>query len=613
MSETLFPYYERELLFFRQMTQEFARNYPGAASRLLLEANRSVDPHVERMIQASALLTARIQHKLDDDFPEMTEALVSAFYPQFLAPIPSMAVVEFVVDGERGPMPDGHVIERNSRLHMQPVNDISCRYQTGYPVTLWPIVVKDATLQPPPFPSGFRAPARAASYLLLKLKVQAGQRFSDLSLDRLRFFLHGENQIVAQLYELLFNHVQQVAFRSVDDPAKPIITLPPDVLTPVGFERDEALLPFPKRSFPGYRLLLELFAFPSKFQFVDLGGFQRLNRAGFGSEVEVAIFFNRAIPNLHQAIDKSAFRLGATPIVNLFERLAEPIQLTQTRTEYMVTPDVSLPTGLEIHSIESVTRIDPVTGTSTECQPFYSLRHRQDEKEPSVFWHASRKQSSREGDKGTDVYLNLVDLEFKPTEPAEATLSVRTTCTNRNIPMQLQRFADTLRMDLDGAAPLSATRCLRRPTPPIQPPLRRGLHWRLLSQLTLNHLSIADDEDGKTALQEMLRVYDFSSSDSGETQSAILLNLIEGIASVRSRRVVGRVGPSGIAQGVEITVEFDEPKFIGTGVYLVACVLERFFAAYASLNSFTQMVAKLKHGAEVVKKWPPRAGDKPLL
>jgi type VI secretion system protein ImpG len=613
MSDALFPYYERELLFFRQMAQEFARQYPGAANRLLLESNRSIDPHVERMIQAFALLTARIQNKLDDEFPELSESLASVFFPQFLAPVPSMAIVEFVLDANRGPLPDGFLIEQGARIQMQPVSDVSCRYRTSYPVHLWPVEVHSAELLPPPFPPGIRAPAQAASAIVLRLQTQAGLRFADLSLDRLRFYLHGENQAVGQLYELLFNNVIQVVFQSLDDPKLAPINLPPSCLSPVGFERDEAIIPFPKKTFPGYRLLLELFTFPNKFHFADLDGFARLKRAGFQKDVAVAIFLNRTAPALQQAIDETTFRLGCTPIINLFEKLAEPIQLSHTRTEYLITPDVSLPHGMEVHSVDSVTCVDPAEGTSTEVQPFFSLRHGVDRDAPTMFWHSTRRQVGREGDKGSDVFLNFVDLQFRPNQPPDASLVVRLTCTNRQAPAQLQRFADNLSMDVEGAAPLAALRCVRRPTVPLQPPLRRGLHWRVLSQLTLNHLSITDDEEGTQALQEILRVYDFVTHETADQQAAVLRNLIDGISSVQSRRVVGRVGPRGIAQGVEITVEFDEPKYVGTGVYLVASVLERFFAAYASLNSFTQMVAKVKQHEGVLKRWPPRAGDKPLL
>src|SRR5262249_23517455 len=152
MSATLFPYYERELLFIRQLSQEFAKKYPAAAGRLLLEPNRSTDPHVERLIEAFALVAGRIHHKLDDEFPELTDALLGVLYPHYLAPIPSVAILEFPVGPARGQLPTGFPIERHSKLHTHPVNGLPCRYSTCYPVTLWPVGLTSARLQPPPFP-----------------------------------------------------------------------------------------------------------------------------------------------------------------------------------------------------------------------------------------------------------------------------------------------------------------------------------------------------------------------------------------------------------------------------------------------------------------------------
>lgn len=142
MSETLYPYYERELFFIRQLAQEFAHQYPAAAGRLLLEPNRSTDPHIERMIESFALLAGRVQHKLDDEFPELTDALLNVLYPHYQAPIPSMAIIQFELDAARAPLPNGFAIDRGSRLYTQPVHDVSCKYRTGYPVTLWPVALE---------------------------------------------------------------------------------------------------------------------------------------------------------------------------------------------------------------------------------------------------------------------------------------------------------------------------------------------------------------------------------------------------------------------------------------------------------------------------------------
>ncbi len=619
MSETLYPYYERELHVLRQLAQEFAKQYPAAAGRLLLEPTRSVDPHVERLIESFALLAARVHHKIDDEFPELTEALLSVLYPHYLAPVPSLAVVQFDLDAARGPLPDGFLIPRHSRLHTPPVRDTACRYRTAYPVALWPVAVTSARLLPPPFPAGLTPPPRSAAALVLRLECLAGLRFADLSLDTLRLHLFGHGALSGALYELIFNHALQVVFRSLDpaDAKAPPVVLPAATcLGPVGFEADEGLLPYPSRAFVGYRLLTEFFAFPNKFLFADLRGFDKVRRAGLGRALEIVIFLDRTRESLEQTVDAGTFRLGCTPVVNLFEQTAEPIALTQARHEYRVVPDVAKPDGYEVFSVDAVTSTDPVTNTLTDYQPFYSLRHGAGRDEPRTFWYATRRPSTREGDRGTDVYLNLVDLDFNPRLPAEATLVVRTTCTNRNLPAQLQRFGDQLVLELEAAAPLSRVRCLRAPTLPQRPPKRRGAHWRLISHLNLNHLSLTDAAEGREALQEILRLYDFSDPDMEKQQAAAARQLIDGIVSVGGRRVVGRVGgaaAAGFCRGVEVTVEFDEQKYVDSGVFLFACVLERFLGLYASINSFSQMVARTRQGEGTLKRWPPRAGEQVLL
>jgi type VI secretion system protein ImpG len=618
MSDTLFPYYERELVFIRQFAQDFAKQYPGAAQRLRLEPNQSTDPHIERLIEAFALLAGRIHHKLDDEFPELTDSLLGLLYPHYLAPVPSMAIVQFVLDAERATSPDGFPIARHSMLTTPTMGEGPCKYRTGYPVTLWPIVVTSAELLTPPFPAGLQPPPRVSAALSLKLECQGKQKLSDLSLDRLRFYLSGENHIVAKMYDMIFNHATQVYFRPVAAKGNlPALTLPPSrCLFPVGFDADEILLPYPRRSFPGYCLLTELFTFPSKFQFVDLGGFQQLRQAGYEKHVEVVIYFNQPVGGLQQAVDVQTFRLGCTPIVNLFEQTAEPINVTQLTYEYRIVPDVARPMSTEVHSVNSVSSVDATTSVVTEYQPFYSFRHGYSPDKQHTFWYTTRRPGPDDKDRGTDMYLTLVDINFDPGKPGGDTLVVRTTCTNRNMPDHLQRLGDKITLKLAAAAPLTGIRCVRTPTRTLRPPMRRRAYWRLLSHLSLNHLSLSDSAEGLDALKEILRLYDFSDTKADAQFAAVNRLLIEGISGLSSRQVAGRVGPAatgGFALGVEVTATFDEKNYVGTGVYLVASVLERFLANYVSINSFTQLVAKTVQGEGVLKKWPPRMGELPLL
>lgn len=615
MSQELYPYYEKELLALRSLAGEFAKQYPAAAGRLMLEASRSTDPHIERMIEAFALLAGRVHHKLDDDFPELTDALLNILYPHYLAPVPSCAVMQFVADPTRTPLHDGFLIPRGSRLFTAAVDDVPCRYRTAYPVMLWPLNASMARLQPPPFPAGLKPPPGTVAVLRLELQCAAGATFSKLSIRDLRFHLVAENQVVADLYELLLNHVLAV---EVFDPEQPTrrIQFPAESFAAVGFESDESLLPYPVNSFPGYRLLTEFFAFPSKFWFLDLIGMQRLAQNQFGTRAEFVVYLRRSTPNLESVVNASTFRIGCTPVVNLFKQTAEPLLLTQTRSEYRVVPEVAHPQGYEVFSIDEVTGVEPTQGVHVNYRSFYSIDHSTDRNEQEAFWYAVRREAVRENDRGTEVSLQLVDRNWSPAMPAVSTLVVETTCTNRNLPTNLARAGDRLRMELEMAAPISETRCIRTPTPPMRPPRRRGAYWRLLSHLSLNHLSIAEGDEARTAFQELLRLYDFSDPVSGQQLADVNRMLIDGLAGITSRRVVGRVDDpvsGGFCRGTEITMILDEEKYVGTGAFLFASVMERFVALYSTINSFTQLVVKSLDGKSVIKVWPPRAGVKPLM
>lgn len=605
MSADLLTYYERELSFLRQMGAEFAAKYPKIAGRLLLEADRSEDPHVERLIQGVAFLAARVHHKLDDDFPEITDALLGVLYPHFLAPLPSMSIVQFVLDPDQGKVTSGYRIERGAMLYSPPVSGAPCRFRTCYPTTLWPLEVVSARFDTP---DRLGSAPKAAAVLRLELRCLGGTTFSELTLDHLRFFLHGESSLVYALYELLLNNTGQVQLRPAQEEkeTRPLV-LSPRCLRPVGFEPDEGLLAYTARSFIGYRLLQEYFTFPEKFLFFDVHELDRAARAGFRDRMEILLFLDR-VPRLEQPISADTFRLGCAPIINLFEHIAEPIRLTHAQTEYQIIPDARRQSVTEVYSVDAVINASPYLPEPVHFKPFYSFKHVADRERQQTFWHTTRRPSPKKGDPGTEVYLSLVDLNFQPTLPAAETLTLHVTCTNRDLPGKLPFGGERGDLSLEGAAPLSRIRCLKKPTETIRPSLRRGAQWRLLSHLSLNYFSIG--EGGREALQEILQLYDFSSD------SPVIQQQIAGITKLASRRVVGRPASmpwNGFCRGLEVNIEFDEEKYVGSSVFLFASVLEKFLGLYASVNSFSQLVVTTQQRKEPVKRWPPRAGEQILL
>jgi type VI secretion system protein ImpG len=293
--------------------------------------------------------------------------------------------------------------------------------------------------------------------------------------------------------------------------------------------------------------------------------------------------------------------------VNLFEQIAEPIRLSHAQTEYRVIPDVRRQNATEVYAIDSVISTSPHLEEPQEFQPFYSIKHASGREQQRAFWYTTRRPSPRKGDTGTEVYICLVDLDFRPTLPPVETLTLHTTCTNRDLPGKLPFGGEQGDFELEGAAPLARIRCLKKPTETLRPPVRRSTQWRLISHLSLNYLSLC--EGGREALHEILKLYDFSNS-------SVIQQQIAGITKLTTRQVVGRPASmpwNGFCRGVEVTMEFNEEKYVGSGVFLFASVLEKFLGLYASLNSFTQLIAKTQQREHPLKQWPPRAGEQILL
>ena len=611
MHDDLLPYYERELLHLRQLSKEFAQQFPKVASRLMMEGDVVGDPHVERLLEAFAFLSARIHLKLDDEFPEITDAVLNVLYPHYLRPIPSMSIVQFQIDPDELHLTSRHTVARHRELYSQPVNGMPCKFRTCYPVDLWPIRVTDARLQPlQKADFALRGNAAVAS-LTLKLEALGGTAFGKLGVDKLRFFLDGDTAHVHALYELLFTSVQSIR---VSNGANVHRTLRPDVILPVGFDPDEGMLDYDARSLSAYRLLHEYFTFPEKFLFFDLAGLDRVIDDSFGKDLEITLFFREferrdRLFALAEAVQKETFKLGCTPIVNLFRQNAEPLIISHQKTEYQVIPDIRRPWGMEVYALESVRKLvkSDERAQLVEYRPFYSLKHSQDEALEDAFWYPIRRPSARRDDNGTEVYLALVDRQFNPALPASDALTIQVTCLNRDLPSLLPFGGQQGDLEVEGESPVARIRCLRKPTPTVRPPRRKGAMWRLISHLSLNHLSIV--EEGREALMEILSLYNFSDSPALSKQ-------INGIVSVDSEPHLAKIGPLGrqsFVRGTAIKLELNEEDFVGSGVFLFGAVLDRFFGLYASINSYTQLTVTTSQREKALMIWRPRAGKAILV
>jgi type VI secretion system protein ImpG len=606
MREELLDYYAKELTYLRQMGALFAQQYPRVAHRLQLELDDCGDPHVERLLEGFAFLAARVHRRIDDDFPELTEALLKIIHPLYLCPLPSMTIVECSPDP--GQTDHARIPRETELISKASVEQLRCKFRTAFDVDLWPFYIEDAKWQPMTRTSlGEQAVAGAR----LRLRCNGDVVFEKLSLEKLRFHLSGDANVVYPLYELFSKNCIEIQLRDPNNP-KELVTLDSSAIRMVGFESNENLLPANRRSIDGYRLLQEYFAFPEKFLFFDLSGLASLCNKGFGNEAEIVFLFSKferpeRQQGLEQGVNTRTFRLGCTPAINLFRQTAEPIILSQTKHEYTVTPESRYSEMMEIFSIEQVIAANPKLRQSVVLEPMHTYRHQTNKQTNLAFWTAKRHPNEMRDRKPSTMSISVVNLTGQTTDPDADVLTVRTLCTNFDLPTRFPFGAAAGDFEAVGHATAKTIIALKRPTPSVDPPAGVDMTWRLISSLSLNYLSL--DEGGRHAMQEILRLHNFTGSTASDNQIGAIL------AMKASPHFAMVESPFGLvpARGTFVEMNVDEQQFAGGGALLFTAVLDRFLAGYCSMNSFSQLHVRTNLRKEAIAQWPPRAGVQVLL
>lgn len=622
MNPRFLRYYSQELQHLREMGGEFAQDYPKIAGRLGLDGFECADPYVERLLEGFSFLAARVQMKLDAEFPRFTQHLSELVYPHFLAPTPSMAVVQLQPDLTNPALQKGFTVPRGSAMRsvLGKDDNTACEYRSAHALTLWPIELVEARfLTLGGAQAGIKLPPAAKAGIRLRLRTNA-PAFRDLPLDRLCLHLRGADAVPNRIYEMLLGSIEGVLVTSGARPGAWHALLPGSALRPRGFDADDALLPGDGRSFAGYRLLQEYFAFPQRYQFVDLCGLQGALQRCADKELEITILLRQGDPQLEKTLDSTHFALHCAPVVNLFERRADRIGISGDQFEYHVLVDRTRPLDYEVHQIASVTGYGSGPGAEQVFRPFYTARdpgardgaqaYFQIRREPRVLSQRQRRDGPRSSYVGSEAFISIVDAARAPYSSDLRQLGLSVWCTNRDLPLSMPIGVGKTDFLLDAGAPVSAVRCVAGPSQP-HPSLAEGsTAWRLLNHLSLNYLSLIDSDPvgGAVALREMLALYCHPNELHAQRQ-------VEGVRAIASKAVTRRMpspGPITFARGVEISVTFDDAAFEGAGAFLLGAVLAEFFAEYVSINSFTETVIKTVARGPIMR-WPARGGTCAIL
>lgn len=623
MDPLLLDYYNKELVYMREMASEFARQHPKIAKRLGMHGIEVADPYVERLVEAFCFQSARMQIKLDAEFPRFTQRLLEVIYPNYVAPTPSMAVAQLMPTMARGALDSGFVVPRSTVFHSRPPagESTACEFRSSQDVTLWPVVLTDARLTgvPPDIPALDRylpPHVQVHGALRLRLKMLGDLPFSALKgLNRLPLYLSGDEFIASHLFELV--HAAGVATLSG---APGTLARRPHVVSQravahEGLEPEQSLLPLPWNTFHGHNLLHEYFACPSRFYFFALEGLAPALSAIDGNEAEIVVLLDRAPGALANQVDSRQFALFCTPVINLFPKRTERVEVNPRFTEFHLVPDRTRPLDYEVFSVGEVIGQRSSMSPELPFRPLYQTLNNDEgnygryfsmRREKRLISDSMRKYGSRTQYIGTETFLSLVDQREAPYAEDIRYLSVNALVTNRDLATLVPRNGvDDL--VVSDSVPTASVGLVRSPTAPRAPFAERELAWRLIRQLGFNYMPLADMDhrSGGQGLRDLLRL--FVTTNDGEQERQISC-LVGSHVEPITRRLPGG-GPLVYGRGVRCQLTVDETGFSGISPYLFGVVLEHYLARHVSINSFTETeLQSMQRG--LVKRWPVRIGQR---
>ncbi|KDR33901.1 type VI secretion system baseplate subunit TssF [Caballeronia zhejiangensis] len=628
MDPRLLRHYNTELAHLREMGAEFAQQFPKIAARLGMSGIDVADPYVERLLEGTAFLAARVQLKIEEEFPRFTQQLAHVVLPQAACPTPSMLIARLAPDLANPNLADGFTVPRGTALiarHAASAHMTPCEFRTGADLTLWPIELTDARyvaqMQDLPLaaiPATQTLAPRVKGALRIRLATPEGLSFDALRLDALNLHFAGGDETAYRLYELVMSGTLAVVVSTPERPSRALAALPADAVAPAGFGDREALLPVTPNAFQGYRLLHEYFALPERFRFARLAGFADVLPSFASREIELTFLLANGDASLERIVTKDNVLLDCVPAINLFAKHADRALVTEAAARFHVVPDRTHPLDFEVHSVTAVSGYGANDDAEQTFHPVYAdfladrpgeAAYFTTEREPRIVPAGRRKSGARTEYVGSETYVSIVDPNAAPYRGSLRQLSFATLCTNRDLPLMMPRSATGDDFSLDIAAPVSRVRCVSGPSRPAPANLDAARSWRLIDQLSLHYLSVSNGpREAAAALRALLMLHVADADQAGRSQVA-------GVAAVDARGVVRRLpmpGPIAFGRGLMIDVLVDDLAFQGGSAWLFGCVLDRFFARYVSINAFVQTALRTSARGEILRL-APRCGTRAIF
>lgn len=582
--------FSEELRYLHELGNDFANDNPQLA-RLLGKGGS--DPDVERLMEAFAFLTAKLRLKLEDDLPELTHPMLQLLWPNYLRPLPSATIVKFTPCKQA--LSQSQRIARGSRLFSTPVDGVPCEFRTCAEVAIHPFELTSASA----------TQTLDTSVVRLELRTLVERPLNTLNCASLDLHLSGDTENARTLYLWIAQYLDHVAL-TIDGEVR---RLPASCVVLPGFSPDQALLPYPQNVFDGYRILQEYFVFPQRFHFIGLTGLAPLWPDRAAKHVGLEFHFTRQLPDSLR-VGHADFSLFCTPAVNLFSHSAEPIDLSSRSAQ-----DELIPKGEARHAYE-IFSVDRVVSTRTTARgssgehlrifhPFESFAHEIEHAQGrTALYYRYTIEPSLRGD-GVAHRIAFVRADANAYIAELETASIDLTCTNRDLPVALG--VDDINVISEATPPLATYTNICPPTRAYRPVLDGQLQWALISNMSLNYLSLLSAEP----LKAVIGAYDFAALHDIQHMRTTRKRL-DGIRGIQTEPLDWLIKGQPI-RGLRTRLQLDQQAFLCEGdLYLFGCVLAHFFALYASINSFHQLEVINTTNNERYT-WPIQTGKQPLI
>ena len=607
MSKDILSYYNAELDYVRKAGVEFAAAHPKIAGNLRMDQHAIEDPMVARLVESFAFLNAKLSKQLDDGYNVLAENLLANIYPHANLPIPSIATVQL----QPTELDKTEQVVRGTYLTSDMIEgdaEVTCKFQTCYDLDVLPLMVSDANyIVKNTLGYDKHLPAAVKSGIDIKFKLLSEQLELG-TVNKLRFYINSSKQYASSIYAAIFNAVKAVTFFAPE--SKQAVTLNSSCLKLVGFAEDEALLPYPNKSFAGYRTLTEFSAYAEKFMYFEIDGCADALQQIAAEEFSIILAFNENMSELKPAISKDTFQLNCTPIINIFAATSETIKVDHAESTYLLSADKRYtPWSTEIYQINSLTGYSE-RGLDMNLQPIfnYSYATTNSWQDRTIYWQAVRKPSWHYGaqnDFGSEIELTFIDADAKLDGDV---WSITADClfTNRDLPLSLSSTNNDIDFAIEHPVQeLVAIKTLRRPTATIRPKTEKAKYWQLVNALVGAQSTLTDPDVGLDNLRGILQTFNLLNS----AEWNLFLEQMQGInvATTAIRNPEAKM--LSFVHGIKYQISFSNNLQLAD-LYLFGTILSYFLNEYCAIDSlilleFIQQDEKLT--------WKPQLGRQPLL